>query len=484
MDFYSCLYNIGDDLDSEELASLKFLSLDFISKKKQEPITDPLTLFQRLQESRMLEEDNLSFLKELLFRIKRLDLLKKHLDTDKEDMEWVLQKPNGTQISAYRIMLYRISEEVDKSDLKTLKFLLINKLPKCKLDNDTNLFDIFIEMEKRVILGEENLNILKEKCGRISKKLLQIITDYEDVREDGRMSREGNPDGLSNDESHFTEVSLGVVTLSDSPEQQYNGSQISDKIYRMESKPRGYCLIFNNYDFSRARQNVPKLSKTRDRNGTNLDAEALRQTFFNLHFEIKKFDDCTGKEIHDTLKTYQLMDHSTMDCFICCILSHGDKGIIYGCDGQEVPIYKLTSYFTGSNCRTLAGKPKIFFIQACQGDNYQKGIPVETDSEQSEAYLEMDSSFQMRCIPDEADFLLGMATVNNCVSYRNPSEGTWYIQSLCQSLRERCPRGEDILTILTEVNYEVSSKDDRKNEGKQMPQPTFTLRKKLFFPLN
>jgi hypothetical protein len=44
-------------------------------------------------------------------------------------------------------------------------------------------------------------------------------------------------------------------------------------------------------------------------------------------------------------------------------------------------------------------------------------------------------------------------------------------------------RGDDILTILTEVNYEVSNKDDWKNMGKQMPQPTFTLRKKLFFPL-
>lgn len=125
---------------------------------------------------------------------------------------------------------------------------------------------------------------------------------------------------------------------------------------------------------------------------------------------------------------------------MCCILSHGDKGIIYGCDGQEAPICELTSYFTGSNCPSLVGKPKIFFIQACQGDNYQKGIAVETDSEQKDDDLEMDSLRQKTYIPDEADFLLGMATVNNCVSYRNAMEGTWYIQSLCQSLRERCPR--------------------------------------------
>ena len=45
-------------------------------------------------------------------------------------------------------------------------------------------------------------------------------------------------------------------------------------------------------------------------------------------------------------------------------------------------------------------------------------------------------------------------------------------------------RGEDILTILTKVNFEVSNKDDKRIMGKQMPQPAFTLRKKLFFPLD
>lgn len=252
----------------------------------------------------------------------------------------------------------------------------------------------------------------------------------------------------------------------------------------MESKPRGYCVIFNNFDFSIARKEVPKLHSMKNRNGTDLDAVALKNTFSELHFEVIVYKDSTAWQICEILKSYQSMDHSNKDCFMCCILSHGDKGIIYGCDGQEAPIYELTSYFTGSKCPSLAGKPKIFFIQACQGDNYQKGIAVETDSEQKEDDLERDSLLQRTYIPDEADFLLGMATVNNCVSYRNPMEGTWYIQSLCQSLRERCPRGEDILTILTEVNFEVSNKDDKKNKGKQMPQPSFTLRKKLFFPLN
>lgn len=102
MNFSKCLYNIGEQLDSDELASLKFLSMDYIPQKKQEPIKDPLMLFQRLQEKRMLEESNLSFLKELLFRINRLDLLVTYLDTSKEEMEQELQIPGRAQISAYR----------------------------------------------------------------------------------------------------------------------------------------------------------------------------------------------------------------------------------------------------------------------------------------------------------------------------------------------------------------------------------------------
>uniref|UniRef100_A0A8C0CFW9 Caspase-8 n=1 Tax=Balaenoptera musculus TaxID=9771 RepID=A0A8C0CFW9_BALMU len=395
MNFNRCLYNIGEQLDSEDLAALKFLSLDYVPHRKQEPIKDALMLFQRLQEKRMLEESNLSFLKELLFRMNRLDLLLTYLDTSEEEMERELQMPGRAQISAYRVMLFQISEDVRKQELKDFKFFLSQEIAKCKLDDDMTLLDIFIEMEKRVILGERNLDTLKRICEQINKSLLKKINDYEE-----------------------------------------------------------------------------------------LSREALRKTFSELHFEIVHYKDYTAKKICEVLKSYQSMDHNNKDCFICCILSHGDKGIIYGSDGQEAPIYELTSYFTGSKCPSLLGKPKIFFIQACQGDNYQRGIAVETDSEQKEAYLEMDSSLQKRYIPDEADFLLGMATVNNCVSYRSTMEGTWYIQSLCQSLRERCPRGEDILTILTKVNFEVSNKDDKKNMGKQMPQPTFTLRKKLFFPLN
>ncbi|EAW70254.1 caspase 8 [Homo sapiens] len=199
MDFSRNLYDIGEQLDSEDLASLKFLSLDYIPQRKQEPIKDALMLFQRLQEKRMLEESNLSFLKELLFRINRLDLLITYLNTRKEEMERELQTPGRAQISAYRVMLYQISEEVSRSELRSFKFLLQEEISKCKLDDDMNLLDIFIEMEKRVILGEGKLDILKRVCAQINKSLLKIINDYEEFSKERSSSLEGSPDEFSND---------------------------------------------------------------------------------------------------------------------------------------------------------------------------------------------------------------------------------------------------------------------------------------------
>lgn len=102
MNFSNCLYDIGENLGSDELASLKFLSVDHIPQKKQEPIKDALMLFQILQEKSMLEESDFFFLKELLFRINRLDLLVNHLGSSEEEMIKELQIPGKAKISAYR----------------------------------------------------------------------------------------------------------------------------------------------------------------------------------------------------------------------------------------------------------------------------------------------------------------------------------------------------------------------------------------------
>lgn len=100
-------------------------------------------------------------------------------------------------------------------------------------------------------------------------------------------------------------------------------------------------------------------------------------------------------------------DHSEHDCIWISILSHGELGYIYAKDTH----YKLESIwgnFTAPKCPTLAGKPKLFFIQACQGDRLDGGIHLtnrtETDSSEGQ-------SQQTYRIPVHADFLIAYSTI-------------------------------------------------------------------------
>ncbi|XP_075612442.1 caspase-8 [Balearica regulorum gibbericeps] len=476
------LLAISEELGRAELEALKFLSLEHIPMRKLEAIQKAQDFFEVLQEKGMIEAGDLYFLKELLYRISRIDLLEAQLGSSREEMERELQIPGRARVSAYRYLLFQLSEDISEDELKSFKFLLGTELPKCKLNPKTTMLDVFTEMEKKGILGEDNLNILKSLCAEINLVLLKRIEEYElnlfgeeemVVTEEHR-GRTGGP------EAHARWRPSSVT--ADSPDSWNEPSRL--EAYKMTSRPRGVCLILNNHNFAKAREAVLEQKNLKDRTGTDVDAAALTRVFRKLHFIIREYRDLTAEEIRETVNIYRCKDHKDKDCFVCCILSHGKKGIIYGVDGQEVPIQELTTSFTGQNCHSLAGKPKVFFVQACQGEACQKGVTIETDAGEQDSSVETDARFQLDCIPAEADFLLGMATLQDYVSYRSPRQGTWYIQALCQHLEYSCPRGEDILTILTAVNQEVSRKSCKQNTEKQMPQPSFTLRKKLIFPVN
>ncbi|XP_017927167.1 caspase-8 [Manacus vitellinus] len=474
------LLAVSEELDEAELAALKFLSREHVPRRRLEAARSAHDLFEALQERGALEAGNLAFLRELLYRIGRIDLLAAHLGSSREQVERELQvaRPGGARVPPYRYLLFQLSEDITKDELMSFKLLLDGELPKSKLTPETTMLDIFIEMEKKGLLGKDNLSVLKSLCEKINISLWNRI-------EDG-LNLFGQEEMLITEEERGSMGGPeGYLALPVAPE--FPGScNISSQLeaYKMTSRPCGVCLILNNHNFAKAREAVLEHKYLRDRNGTDVDAAALRNVFSKLHFRIEEYRDLTADEIRKTVNIFRCEDHEDKDCFVCCILSHGKKGIIYGVDGQEVPIRELTTSFTVQNCRSLAGKPKVFFIQACQGNAFHKGVTIEADSAEEDASVERDVRFQLDCIPAEADFLLGMATLQDYVSYRSPREGTWYIQALCQHLESRCPRGENVVSILTAVNREVSRKTGERNAEKQMPQPILTLKKKLIFPVN
>ncbi|NXJ25541.1 CASP8 protein, partial [Dicrurus megarhynchus] len=472
------LLAVSYELSEAELEALKFLSREHVPRRRLEAAQSPHDLFEALQEKGVLEAGNLAFLRELLYRIERIDLLVAYLGSSREQVERELRLPGRARVPPLRYLLFQLSEDVTEDELMSFKLLLVNDLPRSKLTNESTMLDILTEMEKKGLLGKDNLSMLKSLCEKINISLWNRIEDGLNLFGQEEML-------ITEEERGSTGGSGGHLVSSVAPYLPGNFNDPSELLeaYKMTSRPCGVCLILNNHNFAKAREGALEHKYMKDRNGTDVDAAALRNVFSKLHFRVEEYRDLTAEEIRKTVNIFRSEDHEDKDCFVCCILSHGKKGIIYGVDGQEVPIRELTTSFTVENCNSLAGKPKVFFIQACQGDAFHKGVTIETDSGEQDSSVERDAKFQLDCIPAEKDFLLGMATLQDYVSYRSPREGTWYIQALCRHLEYSCPRGVDVLTILTEVNGEVSRKSER-DANKQMPQPSFTLRKRLIFPVN
>ncbi|KAM8866006.1 caspase-8-like isoform 1-T1 [Synchiropus picturatus] len=224
-------------------------------------------------------------------------------------------------------------------------------------------------------------------------------------------------------------------------------------------------------------------------------AESLGEVFRMLGFRVLMCEDQTMEQMRRGLRSFSsLSDHTQVqglkefsrgrftelqeapqhgDAFFCCILSHGLKGVILGVDRKALSVKEITAAFMSTH--QLTGRPKVFLIQACQGGREQQGVMVPD----MEADLEEDG--HQASIPEEADVLVAMATVEDCVSLRHRVNGSWFIQTLCEELRIGSQREEDFVSILTRVNNEVSKKEGYRTVGarKQMPEFRSTLRKRL-----
>ncbi|KAF5303850.1 hypothetical protein FQR65_LT08107 [Abscondita terminalis] len=235
--------------------------------------------------------------------------------------------------------------------------------------------------------------------------------------------------------------------------------------YNMNHKNRGLAIVFNHEHF-----NVGGLSR---RSGTKVDCETLVSRLEKLGFDVRVFQDFEYLEMQQQVIAASKTNHSENDCFLMVILTHGDLGILYAKDMAYKPEQLWTS-FSADKCPSLAGKPKLFFIQACQGDQLDPGVTLsrtETDGNPSNSYR----------IPTHADFLIAYSTIPGYFSWRNTTRGSWFIQALCLELDENSEK-YDLLTILTfvkrrvAIDYESNVPNDSKMHlQKQIPCTTSML---------
>ncbi|NXQ37686.1 CASPA protein, partial [Catharus fuscescens] len=500
--FRQQLFLISENLVTEDVAALKFLCIDLLHLSKLESVKSAADIFRLLMAQEYLNAEDTFLLAELLYRIKCHSLLEK-LGYTKEKVQEHLHEKG--RVSPYRQMLYELSENITSETLEEIVFLLQNYLPNRWII--LSALDLLILLEKQGLLTKDDVKILEDVCKRVSPDLLETIDCYKkakvlcckvfpspDAWSVAKLLKElgvlpsfcptkmhkkrcvllfSEQEGTPVDGAFFFNPRLDLNTWY--LKFWYFSALIffNSGSYKMDGPHRGFCLIINNVDFNNCQ-----------RRGSCKDADQLERVFTWLGLDVKTYTNLTSGDIINLMEFWQhVQDHKDRNCFICCILSHGSSGAIYGTDHKLVSIRMLMSHFTAKQCPQLAAKPKVFFIQACQGDNVQRPVFLDTDGStpDSSPMQERDSYFES--IPEEADFLLGMATVDGCVAFRHIEEGAWYIQSLCSKLQLLVPRGEDILSILTQVNEDVARRVSPSGTKKQMPQPAYTLRKKIIFPI-
>jgi len=154
------------------------------------------------------------------------------------------------------------------------------------------------------------------------------------------------------------------------------------------------------------------------------------------------------------------------------------------CEDADYRPEDLWNPFTADRCPSLAGKPKIFLIQACRGDQLDAGTMLKrTSRTQVDSFSQQEKNY---VVPNRADFLVVFSTVPGYYSWRNTTDGSWFIQSIVRTLTAYKDR-KDLLSMMTIVAREVALNFQSNvptapsfDQKKQVPMITSTLIREVF----
>ncbi|XP_042873692.1 caspase-8-like [Penaeus japonicus] len=203
------------------------------------------------------------------------------------------------------------------------------------------------------------------------------------------------------------------------------GSQISnfneENFYPLPTAyPHGLCIIINVKNFMEPRghhDNIP----LNERHGSDIDKDRLTGTFKLFGFHVIHFDNPDYEQINQFFKRLRVDPRlAVVSCLAVCVMTHGDEqDQIYLHDRSCLLVTDLRKLCSS---RVLLNKPRLFFVQACRGEEALRPI-----------FLQQDGSVVAH---QESDCLISQASVKGYSAFRNQMEGSWYITDLCQALQE------------------------------------------------
>ena len=153
---------------------------------------------------------------------------------------------------------------------------------------------------------------------------------------------------------------------------------------------------------------------------SNLEESKLTDLFSFLEFDVEVRRRHAMIQICEVAQEFSRKDHSAFDSFVFIVMSQTEFGSgehIVGVDGRKVTIEQVMSDYKASSCRSLKGKPKLFFVlrftkplstQLVESHDSGFGARVCTDS--AKVLVQTCNTAGHDVCPEEADFMLACAT--------------------------------------------------------------------------
>ncbi|XP_018561308.1 caspase-8 [Anoplophora glabripennis] len=322
----------------------------------------------------------------------------------------------------------------------------------------------------------------------------------ENIQESGVGEKTPKPRGLSTSTDTHQPASTSRAYsgdfLSSSPSiRQDNGPDFKElhtdnHRYEIDPENPGIILIINQEEFyTEIDEDYKHLlptdiesNKLESRKGTEKDKEKLISTFTKFGFKIVVAENLTHESL--TAQVTEVAKSVTIESSLfVCILSHGDKDVVYGANSCRVKVNKIQEIMRKTNRENLVGKPKILILQSCQGRQCLKLNEI-TEEDESFSITTDGPNSSNQSVPRTVDMLTFWATVPGYAAIRNTKTGSWFIQALVKKMIELANQHHfaDICTrILDDVSGQTWTVSEEEKNA-MTPMIVSTLRKYFYLP--
>lgn len=360
-------------------------------------------------------------------------LLNLGLDVDKLSLFYYPTRPEiTTNTHPILKLLYLMCEKLTVSDTTALLQKLRTRYPSTLELLEPGMLEIhllhLISQKKLRVFEDTNLDLLMSTFKEMDN------LDVYDFLKSNIERIKVNQQSLIVGDKQATERATSSTNLQSSSHTIPSSSSSNDS-YTMNCSSPGVLLIINQFKFhADPDPSVSYMLPAKpldDRKGTEKDVEALLKTFKQFNFQIILRHDLRHDEIlNEIKKAIEGMKSSDSSLFVA-ILSHGIEGCVYGSNSVPLEVREIKNQLYQGGQNPLLGRPKCLIIQACQGNELQISRQVH--------HLQTDSPsapFSPQTIPPCSDFLIAWSTVEGYASLRHILTGTWFVQTLCQTIDE------------------------------------------------